>query len=186
MTGTPTTTVHQVDVAQVRAYAARVAATPELADREARVVARWAGDSRAEVTCGAASVQLGGEGELNAMQAVLGSFAACDVDLVAMHAALLGIEIAELWVEASGRFHVARYLGLDSPQSPGYQQVDYAVHLEVREASEGQLASLRELCESSSPVGDTLTRPVPLRFTLDVRTADQRRDDGSRTGDDLL
>ena len=185
MSGTPATTVNQIDVAQVRAYAARVAATPELADREPKVVARWAGDSRAEVTFGDARMKLGGEGELNAMQAVLGSFAACDVDLVAMHASLLGIEIAELWVEASGRFHVARYLGLDSPQSPGYQQVDFTVHLQVREASEEQIARLRELCESSSPVGDTLTRPVPLRFTLDVRT-DRRRDEGSRTGDDLL
>ncbi len=69
------------------------------------------------------------------------------------------MEITGLWAEASGRFHVARYLGLDSQQPPGYQHVDYAVHLGVWEASEVQITRLRHLCETGSPVGDTLTRP---------------------------
>ena len=79
------------------------------------------------------------------------------------------MEITELWVEASGRFHVARYLGLDSQQPPGYQHVGYAVHLRVREASGEQIARLRHLCETGSPVSDTLTRPVPATLDLDVR-----------------
>ena len=85
-------------------------------------------------------MHLGGDGELNPMQAILGSLAACDVDLVAMHASLMGIEISALWVEASGQFHVARYLGLDSEQPPGYQHIDYTVHLRVRKAAEEQIA----------------------------------------------
>ncbi len=169
MSSVPATNLSRIDVAQLKAYADRVSATPELADREPRVIARWAGESRSKVTFGDTSMHLGGDGELNPMQAVLGSLAACDVDLVAMHASLLGMEITELWVEASGRFHVARYLGLDSQQPPGYQHVDYAVHLRVREASEEQIARLRHLCETGSPVGDTLTRPVPATLNLDVR-----------------
>ena len=81
------------------------------------------------------------------------------------------IEITELWVEATGRFHVARYLGLDSQQPPGYRHIDYTVHLRVHKASEGQIARLRQLCETSSPVGDTLTRPVPATLNLDVRAS---------------
>ncbi len=73
-----------------------------------------------------------------------------------MHASLLGIEVTELWIDAYSRFHVARYVGLDSQQPPGYQHVGYAVHLRVREASEEQIARLRELCETGSPVGDPL------------------------------
>jgi uncharacterized OsmC-like protein len=115
-------------------------------------------------------MHLGGDGDLNPMQALLGSLAACDVDLVAMHASLLGIEITELWVEAGGHFHVARYLGLDSEHPPGYRHIDYTVHLRVREASAEQIASLRDICETGSPVGDTLTRPVPATLNLDVRT----------------
>jgi uncharacterized OsmC-like protein len=164
----PAASLNQVDIAQAQAYAGKVSATPELADREPHVIARWAGEARAKVTFGQASMHLGGDGELNPMQALLGPLAACDVDLVAMHASLPGIEITELWVEASGRLHVARYLGLDSEQPPGYQHIEYAVQLRVRAASEDQIAGLRDLRETRSPVGDSLTRPVPATLNLDV------------------
>src|SRR5206468_493409 len=86
----PAANLSQIDVAQLKAYAGRVSATPELADREPRVIARWVGESRSKVTSGDTSMHLGGDGELNPMQAVLGSLAACDVDPVAMHASLPG------------------------------------------------------------------------------------------------
>jgi uncharacterized OsmC-like protein len=161
--------INQVDVVQVQAYIDKVRATPEMADREPRVVARWVGDARSTVTFGEARLHLGGDGELNPMQALLGAFAACDVDLVAMHASLLGIEIIDLWIEASGRFHVARYLGLDSQHRPGYRDIDYTVHLHVKHATEKQIARLKDLCETGSPVGDTLTRPATTTLNLDVR-----------------
>ena len=166
MDHTATTSIAQVDAEQVRAYIARVSGTPNGMDRQPRVVARWVGDSRSEVSFGDAALFLGGDGELNPMQALLGVFAACDVDLVAMHAALLGVEVLELWIEASGPFHVARYLGLDSDQGPGYQHIDYTVHLRVREATDEQLDRLRQVCETGSPVGDTLNRAVPMNLTL--------------------
>jgi uncharacterized OsmC-like protein len=168
-----TASVAQVDAAQTRSYIARVSAAPEMMDREPRVVARWIGDSRSKVTFGDATLYLGGDGDLNPMQAVLGAFAACDVDLVAMHAALLSVEIEELWIEASGPFHVARYLGLESEQPPGYQRIDYTVHLRVRAAPDEQIDRLRHLCETGSPVGDTLNRPIPTRLTLDVHSGDR-------------
>ena|SRR5438552_1852172 len=118
MSSTHTAKLNQVDVMQVKAFIDRVGATPELADRDPHVTARWVGGSRAKITFGAISMHLGVDGDLNPMQALLGSLAACDVDLVAMHASLLGIEITELWVEAGGHFQVARYLGLDSEQPP--------------------------------------------------------------------
>src|SRR5215468_5038066 len=129
----------QVDAVQTEAYIVKASAAPHVMDREPRVVARWIGDSRSKVTFGDAGLYLGGDGDLNAMQALLGAFAACDVDLVAMHAALLNVEVVELWIEASGPFHVARYLGLESAQSPGYRHIDYTVHLRVRDASDDQI-----------------------------------------------
>jgi uncharacterized OsmC-like protein len=160
--------VTQVDAEQIRAYINKVGAAPHLMDRQPRVVAQLVGDSRSKVTFGDAALYLGGDGELNPMQALLGTLAACDVDLVAMHAALLGIEIIELWVEASGHFHVARYLGLESNQPPGYQDITYTVHLRVREATQDQIELLRQRCETGSPVGDTLARSIPLALELDV------------------
>jgi hypothetical protein len=46
--------------------------------------------------------------------------------------------------------------------------IDYTVHLRVQDHPKGR-SRLRHLCETSSPVGDTLTRPVPAALTLDVR-----------------
>ena len=57
---------------------------------------------------------MGGRGELNPMQFVLAAFAACDVDLVAMHATMIGLEVNSLRVEASGHFNVQSYIGLEN------------------------------------------------------------------------
>ena len=48
MSSIPTTNLSQADVAQPKAYADLVSATPELADQEPRVIARWAGESRSK------------------------------------------------------------------------------------------------------------------------------------------
>lgn len=162
------TVVNEIDVAQMRGYIDKVACDSQVADRQPLVVARWLGQSRSEVTSMGTTMHLGGDGELNPMRALLGTLAACDVDLIAMHASLMGIEIAELRVEVGGYFHVARFLGLDSEQPPGYQHIDYTVHLHVRNANEAQIARLRRLCETGSPVGDTLNRPVPTRLHFEV------------------
>jgi hypothetical protein len=55
----PAATVNQIDCEQLRAFAGKVSAAPELADREPRVVARWVGDSRAQVTFGETSSPVG-------------------------------------------------------------------------------------------------------------------------------
>jgi hypothetical protein len=55
-----TDNLNQIDVTQVRAYIDRAGATPELADRNPHVIARWAGESRSKVTFDAASMHLGG------------------------------------------------------------------------------------------------------------------------------
>lgn len=106
-------------------------------------------------------MHLGGDGDFNAMQALLGALAACDVDLLAMHAALLGLEVKDLRVEASGHFNVQAYLGLEAPGS-GYTGISYRIILNAPDASDEQIRSLRERIERSSPVGDSLGRSIPL------------------------
>lgn len=115
-----------------------------------------------------APVFIGGDGEPSAMKALLASLAACDVDLIANRATLLGIEIDELSIEARGHFDIRRYLGLDAPDGPGYDRVACTVHLRTRGASADQLDQLRWACEEGSPVGDTLRRVVALTLEFDV------------------
>jgi len=110
----------------------------------------------------------GGPGRLNAMRMLLAALAACDVDVIATRASLLGVEIEDLEVEATGHFNVKRYLGLESPDGPGYDAVAYTVRLRTRAATPAQLDELRRACEDASPVGDTFGRSVSLNMTFDA------------------
>jgi uncharacterized OsmC-like protein len=157
-----------VDVTQLEAFRTSVRRDPSLADRRATVVAEWLNGSRSRVEYDGQTMYLGGEDDLNAMQALLGCLAACDIDLVAMHAARLGVALEKLRVETSGVFNGARYLGLDSDHGPGYQHIDYRVRLAAPSATDAQIEELRRLCERASPIGDTLTRAVPMTLHLHV------------------
>ena len=59
----------------------------------------------------------GGEGNLNPMQALLASLAACEVDVIATHAAPIGVRIEGLGVEATGQFGLRSHLGVED--APG-------------------------------------------------------------------
>jgi uncharacterized OsmC-like protein len=159
-----------IDVDELRDYVATVAQDPTKAGHDPAVVGRWVGGERAEVSfaSGAAPIFIGGDGEQSAMKLLLASLAACDVDLVANRAALLGIEIEELSVAVSGHFNVRRYLGPDAPQGSGYERVTYVVRLKAKGATPDQLAQLRRACEEDSPVADTLRRGAALSFAFEV------------------
>jgi uncharacterized OsmC-like protein len=159
-----------IDVDQLRGYVSKVAEDPARADRDPTVVARWVGNDESEVTMadGGPSVRIGGSDAPSAMRMVLMAMAACDVDLIANRASLMGVEIEDLSVEARGHFNVQRYLGLESPDGPGYERVTYTVRLRTRNATPQQLAELRRACEEASPVADTLQRKVDVNFDFEA------------------
>ncbi|MBI3609153.1 MAG: OsmC family protein [Nitrospirae bacterium] len=115
-------------------------------------------------------VHLGGDDELNPMQMFLATLAACDVDLVAMHASFLGLKIESLSVEATGHFNVQAYLGLEGATGSGYDGISYTVRLSAPSATPEQVAHLRERCERSSPVGDSIARAIPLTLEFTANT----------------
>jgi len=132
------------------------------ADRWPTVVAHWDGKAASRIQFEDKEAHIGGRGELNPMQFVLAAFAACDVDLVAMHATMIGLEVNSLRVEASGHFNVQSYIGLEDKPGSGYDQISYKVILDAPDATPEQIAYLIERCEQSSPVGDTLARNVSM------------------------
>ena len=162
--------VNGIDVDELREYVASVERDAAVADRDPVVVARWAGGDRAEVAfaSGEPALSVGGADGPSAMKLLLASLVACDVDLVVSRAALLGVEIESLMVEATGHFNVRRYLGLDAAAGPGYERIAYTVRLKTRGGTSVQLAELRRTCEHASPVGDTLQRQVALSLRFDA------------------
>lgn len=138
------------------------------ADRNPTLVAHWVGGSRSRIEFKDMVVHLGGDDEFNPMQMLLATLAACDVDLIAMHASFLGLKIESLSVEATGHFNVQSYLGLEDAPASGYDKIAYIVHLSVPGASAEQIAYLGERCERSSPVGDSLARAIPLKLDFEA------------------
>lgn len=165
------TTVNGIDVEGLRDYVEGIRRDPSKADRDPVVVAHWEGKGRARVeTDGRKGFYLGGDEDLSAMQAVLGALAACDVEVVATHAALIGLEIDDLHTEASGHFNIASLLGIESPTDAAYDSISYKVVIDAPDASEDQIAQLRRACENYSPVGDSLRKALPLKLEFESST----------------
>jgi len=96
------TGINGVNVTELLEFKDRVAQDSTKADRNPTLIAHWVGGSRSLVEFKDKVVHIGGDDELNPMQMFLATLAACDVDLVAMHASFLGLKLESLTVEATG------------------------------------------------------------------------------------
>lgn len=163
-------TINGLDVDELRTYIESCELDPTKADRNPVVVAQWVGGTRAEVTSslGGQPVYMGGDNDPSAMGMLLRTLAACDLEVVVNKAALLGVEIEDLSVEARGYFNVRRYLGLTSDEGPGYQRVAYTIRLKTRNATAEQIDAIRQAVAEGSPVGDTLERSVPVSMEFEA------------------
>ena len=90
------------------------------------------------------------------------------LDLIAMNAALIGLPIDELSIEVSGHFNTQAYYGVENVPGPGYDRIAYTVHLKAPKATPEQIKYLKDRCERSSPVGDSLGKSIPL--TLEIKS----------------
>jgi uncharacterized OsmC-like protein len=151
----------------LRRYRATVEKDPSAAALSPRVVAHWVGGDASRVECDGAAISLGGEGNPTPMDAVLAALAACNVDVVATNATLLGLDVERLTVRAAGSFDLRAYLGFDDAPSPGFDAISYVVHATIPQATPEQVRRLHERCERSSPVGDSLARAIPLKLRFE-------------------
>jgi len=163
--------INGVDVREVRSSREAAKAEPSRADRNPVVTAEWQGGDRSVVRSGDASIEVNAPGTFGPMKLLLASLVACEIDVVAMHAALTGVKIEHLSIEASGHFNVRSYLGLSGAPGSGYDRIDYTVRLRAPGVTEEQIAVLREALVRSSPVGDSLLRAVTMRATIEAESA---------------
>jgi len=70
-------------------------------------------------------------------------------------------------VEVTGHFNLRSFLELESG-SAGYDEISYTVRLSAPDATPEQIAYLREKCERSSPVGDSLMSTILLKLDFVV------------------
>jgi uncharacterized OsmC-like protein len=157
-----------IDVAQVRREQEAARRDQAAVDRNPRLMAHWVGGTRARIEMGDVIAYLGGNDDFSAMRALLASLAACDVSVVATRAALLGIALERLSVEAEGSFNAAAYLDVEDAPGPGYRGIRRVVRLRAPGATPEQIELLRRGLEYGSPVGDSLRRVVPTELSLEV------------------
>lgn len=168
MTTDTLTELNGIPVAALNHFIGVVRNDPSQADRNPQLTAHWVGGSRSRVEFKNIVTYIGGDDELNPMQMLLASLAACDVDMIATHASLMGLEIETLSVEATGHFHVRSYLGLPDAPGSGYNGITYTIRARIPGAGLEQLAELRRRVEYGSPVGDSLARPIRMQMQFEA------------------
>lgn len=150
------------NVRSVRGHIDRVRANPELAERNPVVTGYWLGKSEARIEGEGFTLRTGGKNQPSSMKALLATLAGCDIEVIALNATLLGIKLESLTIEARGYFNVERLYGIEAGPPPGYDRITYAIRLKAPGATHDQLARLREAVERASPVGDSLSRAIPM------------------------
>ena len=98
-----------IDVAARRQEQEQARRNPAAFDQHARLTAHWVGGTRARVEMDNLITYMGGKGEPDAMQGLLAALAACEIEVIALHAALLGIPLEQVSVAAEGAFNIAAY-----------------------------------------------------------------------------
>jgi len=164
--------LNDVDLQAVGALVTTVAEDPEQGQTEWEATVNWTGAFRSEVLIrdfdpipSDEPAGLGGTDTApNPAEQVLGALGNCLAVGYAANATAAGVEINDLRIEVSGDLDLHTFLGL-RPGHAGYGGLSVKVHLDS-DASEEQLAELHEKVVNSSPIGHTLSNPVPLSIEL--------------------
>ena len=97
-----------------------------------------------------------------------GALASCNATLIAMHAALAGVELETLRVTVDSASNDLGILGLDPEVPPGPLSVRIAVEIASPDADEDQLRALVNDAVAHCPVTDAVQRAVTLETDVDV------------------
>lgn len=159
--------LNSLNESELKAQAAEVGKDSAKCQISRKLTAEWVGGTRAQIHSSDGNnnnpqLYIGGDQDFDAMSAMQASLLACEVDVIATHATLHGIELEKLTVEGDGEFNIARYMGDVKGPDPGYQKIGYTIKIKAKNATPEQLQNLAKICQTASPVGDSLIRSVAI------------------------
>lgn len=171
MTST-TTTLNQVDLPAVRGLVEAIQANPDKAQTRWVSTVTWTGAFRSESQVRDFAPQpsdeppgLGGSNTApNPVEQLLSALGNC---LSVGYAAALsahGVEIDSLAVDVDGDLDLHAFLGL-RPGNAGFSEIRAKVRL-VADADQETLDTIHRQVVATSPVGNTLVRPIPVSIDL--------------------
>jgi uncharacterized OsmC-like protein len=100
----------------------------------------------------------------NPVEQLLAALGNCLAVGCAANASIAGIEIEDMQIALEGDLDLRTFLGLKS-ENAGYEAIRVKVDI-TSDATEDQLQALHTKVTGSSPVGHTLSRPVPVQIDL--------------------
>ena len=164
--------INDVDIAAVGELVSAIQTDPAKADTTWRASVGWEGGFRASTVVRDFApyatdepAGLGGTDVApNPVEQVLGALGACLAIGYAANATVAGLEIKDLRIDLEGELDLHTFLGLGDGNA-GYDAVRAEVHLDI-DTDEETVAELHRRVVSTSPVGHTLTRAVPVTVDL--------------------
>ena len=172
MAETITKKLNEVDIGKVAGLAEKISKEPQVADTTWRAEVKWNGGFRSEAKVrdfdSAKSdepYQLGGTNTgPNPVEQLLGALGNCLAVGYAANATAAGIKINDMTIEVEGNLDLHTFLGLKDGNA-GFSNISVDVSLDS-DANPEALQALHEKVKSTSPVGHTLGRAVPVSVNL--------------------
>ena len=113
-------------------------------------------------------LELGGTNQYaNPQEYLLAAFNSCMMVGYAAVCALEGITLDELWIETEGDIDLRGFLGIDETVKPGYDSLQYTVHVKG-DATEEQFGKVHQFVMRTSPNRFNAANAIALNTTLVV------------------
>lgn len=169
---THSTTLNDVDLAAVGELVAAIGDEPAKAQTRWSATVDWDGGFRSTARIRQFDAYpsdepegLGGTDTApNPVEQVLAALGNCLAVGYAANASATGIELRNVRIDVEGDVDLHTFLGL-ADDNAGYSHIRVDVALEA-DAEPGQLEELHQRVVATSPVGHTLSRPVPVEIHL--------------------
>jgi len=164
--------LNDVNIDAVFGLAGKIQEEPGVAATKWNVDVDWKGGFRSEANIrGFAPIvsdepgQLGGtDSGPNPVEQILAAYGNCLAVGYAANATVAGIEIKSLNIALEGNLDLHTFLGLREGNA-GYDDITVKVNIDA-DASPEALQALHDKVSSTSPVGHTLGRAIPIKFEL--------------------
>ncbi len=174
MTTTTTTTPNDVNIQAVADLANKITDAPDVARTTWKASVDWHEGFRStarirefDPVASDEPAALGGSDTgPNPVEQLLGALGNCLAVGYAANATAAGITINDLSIDLEGDLDLHTFLGLNPDGNAGYESITVKVNLDS-DATTEQLTALHDQVTSTSPVGHTLARAVPLQ--IDIR-----------------
>jgi uncharacterized OsmC-like protein len=106
----------------------------------------------------------------NPVELVLGALGACQEIVVKAYAAILGIPLESVAVEARGHLNLKGFFNQDENVRPGFHTVHFNTTVKTSETNPEKLAALQFFAENRCPVLDIIKNPVRTEGSIHFET----------------